>query len=166
MCAICQTSVTFAKLEMELIQNTFNGFSKKISTCLQNMFNVFKPNTPMCISLMGIWGFCYSRNVYFPTCNPTYITIVHLTVLHHITPQQHNHVQHDINVVHMCKQLSHVTVEKSIFSIWRSVLVTDQFDSWCSPNLQMFVYMYLSQLMSTFTNYLKVHRSLHGFFIL
>ena len=28
------------------------------------------------------------------------------------------------------------------------------------------VYMYLSQLMSTFTNYLKVHRSLDGYFIL
>ena len=30
---------------------------------------------------------------------------------------------------------------------------------------EMFVYMYLSQLMSTFTNYLKVHRSLDGCFI-
>ena len=42
----------------------------------------------------------------------------------------------------------------------------DQFNSWCSPMLEMFVYMYLSQLMSTFTNYLKVYHLLDGFFIL
>ena len=35
-----------------------------------------------------------------------------------------------------------------------------------SSSLKQLVYMYLSQLMSTFTNYLKVHRSLDGYFIL
>ena len=35
-----------------------------------------------------------------------------------------------------------------------------------SPILKQLVYMYLSQLMSTFTNYLEVHRSLDGYFIL
>ena len=33
-----------------------------------------------------------------------------------------------------------------------------------SANLKQLVYMYLSQLMSTFTNYLKVHCSLNGYF--
>ena len=35
-----------------------------------------------------------------------------------------------------------------------------------SSSLKQLVYMYLSQLMSTFTNYLKVHCSLDGYFIL
>ena len=35
-----------------------------------------------------------------------------------------------------------------------------------SSSLKQLVYMYLSQLMSTFTNYLKVHHSLDGYFIL
>ena len=35
-----------------------------------------------------------------------------------------------------------------------------------SLSLKQLVYMYLSQLMSTFTNYLKVHHSLDGYFIL
>ena len=35
-----------------------------------------------------------------------------------------------------------------------------------SSSLRYLVYMYLSQRMSTFTNYLKVHRSLDGYFIL
>ena len=35
-----------------------------------------------------------------------------------------------------------------------------------SSSLKQLVYMYLSQLMSTFTNYLEVHRSLNGYFFL
>ena len=35
----------------------------------------------------------------------------------------------------------------------------------CSPSQRLLLYMYLSQRMSTFTNYLKVYRSLDGYFI-
>ena len=35
----------------------------------------------------------------------------------------------------------------------------------CSPSQRLLLYMYLSQLMSTFTNYLKVLHSLEGYFI-
>ena len=57
-------------------------------------------------------------------------------------------------------------VEISVFSIGLISSCADQFNSWGSPMQRLLVYMYLSQLMSTFTNYLKVHHSLDGFFIL
>ena len=46
-------------------------------------------------------------------------------------------------------------VEKSVFTIGLISSSVDQFNSWCSPMQRLLVYMYLSQLMSTFTNYLK-----------
>ena len=56
-------------------------------------------------------------------------------------------------------------VEKPLFSIGLISSCADQFSSLCSPMQRLLPYMYLSQLMSTFTNYLKVHRSLDGYFI-
>ena len=46
-------------------------------------------------------------------------------------------------------------VEKSVFTIGLISSCVDQFNSWCSPMQRLLVYMYLSQLMSPFTNYLK-----------
>ena len=56
-------------------------------------------------------------------------------------------------------------VEKPLFSIGLISSCADQFCSLCSPMQRLLLYMYLSQLMSTFTNYLKVHHSLGGYFI-
>ena len=52
-------------------------------------------------------------------------------------------------------------VENPLFSIGLSSSCADQFCSLCSPMQRLLLYMYLSQLMSTFTNYLKVHHSLN-----
>ena len=57
------------------------------------------------------------------------------------------------------------SVEKPLFMIGLISFCADQFSSVCSPMQRLLLYMYLSQLMSTFTNYLKVHRSLDGYFI-
>ena len=57
-------------------------------------------------------------------------------------------------------------VEKSVFSIWVDLLLCRSIQLLVLSYAEMFVYMYLSQLMSTFTNYLKVHHLLDGFFIL
>ena len=56
-------------------------------------------------------------------------------------------------------------VEKSVFSIWVDLLLCRSIQLLVLSYAEMFVYMYLSQLMSTFTNYLKVHHLLDGFFI-
>ena len=56
-------------------------------------------------------------------------------------------------------------VEKPLFMIGLISFCADQFSSVCSPNQRLLLYMYLSQLMSTFTNYLKMHHSLDGYFI-
>ena len=56
-------------------------------------------------------------------------------------------------------------VEKSVFSIWVDLLLCRSIQLLVLSYAEMFVYMYLSQLMSTFTNYLKVHHPLDGFFI-
>ena len=55
-------------------------------------------------------------------------------------------------------------VEKSVFSIWVDLLLCRSIQLLVLSYAEMFVYMYLSQLMSTFTNYLKVHHLLDGFF--
>ena len=57
------------------------------------------------------------------------------------------------------------SVEKPLFSIGLISSCAYQFSSLCSPMQRLLLYMYLSQLMSTFTNFLKVHRSLDGYFI-
>ena len=57
-----------------------------------------------------------------------------------------------------------VVVEKSVFSIWVDLLLCRSIQLLVLSYAEMFVYMYLSQLMSTFTNYLKVHHLLDGFF--
>ena len=57
-------------------------------------------------------------------------------------------------------------VEKSVFSIWVDLFLCRSIQLSVLSYAEMFVYMYLSQLMSTFTNYLKVHHLLDGFFIL
>ena len=58
-------------------------------------------------------------------------------------------------------------VEKPLFMIGLISSCPDQFCSCAfSQSKKLLIYMYLSQLMSTFTNYLKVHHSLDGFFIL
>ena len=57
------------------------------------------------------------------------------------------------------------SVEKPLFSIGLISSCADQFSSLFSPMQRLLLYMYLSQLLSTFTNYLKVHRSLDGYFI-
>ena len=57
-------------------------------------------------------------------------------------------------------------VEKSVFSIWVDLFLCRSIQLLVLSYVEMFVYMYLSQLMSTFTNYLKVYHSLDGFFIL
>ena len=56
-------------------------------------------------------------------------------------------------------------VEKSVFSIWIDLFLCRSIQLLVLSYAEMFVYMYLSQLMSTFTNYLKVHHLLDGFFI-
>ena len=56
-------------------------------------------------------------------------------------------------------------VEKPLFSIGLISFWADQFSSWCSPMQRLLLYMYLSQLISTFTNYLTGHHSLNGYFI-
>ena len=56
-------------------------------------------------------------------------------------------------------------VEKSVFSIWADLLLCRSVQLLVLSYVEMFVYMYLSQLMSTFINYLKVHHSLNGLFI-
>ena len=56
-------------------------------------------------------------------------------------------------------------VEKSVFSIWVDLLLCRSIQLLVLSYVEMFVYMYLSKLMSTFTNYLKVHHLLDGFFI-
>ena len=56
-------------------------------------------------------------------------------------------------------------VEKSVFSIWVDLLLCRSIQLLVLSYAEIFVYMYLSQLMSTFTNYLKVHHLLDGFFI-
>ena len=53
-------------------------------------------------------------------------------------------------------QKSTLIVEKPQFSIGLISFCADQFCSVCSPMQRLLLYMYLSQLMSTFTNYLKV----------
>ena len=58
-----------------------------------------------------------------------------------------------------------IAVEKSVFSIWVDLLLCRSIQLLVLSYAEMFVYMYLSQLMSTFTNYLKVHHLLDGFFI-
>ena len=58
----------------------------------------------------------------------------------------------------------HPLVEKSVFSIWVDLLLCRSIQLLVLSYAEMFVYMYLSQLMSTFTNYLKVHHLLDGFF--
>ena len=55
-------------------------------------------------------------------------------------------------------------VEKSVFSIWVDLLLCRSNQLLVLSYAEMFVYMYLSQLMSTFTNYLKVHHLLDGSF--
>ena len=55
-------------------------------------------------------------------------------------------------------------VEKSVFSIWVDLLLCRSIQLLVLSYAEMFVYMYLSQLMSTFTNYLKVHHLPDGFF--
>ena len=57
-----------------------------------------------------------------------------------------------------------VIVEKSVFSIWVDLLLCRSIQLLVLSYAEMFVYMYLSQLMSTFTNYLKVHHLLDGIF--
>ena len=57
-------------------------------------------------------------------------------------------------------------VEKSVFLIWVDLFLCRSIQLLVLSYAEMFVYMYLSQLMSTFTNYLKVHHLLDGFFIL
>ena len=59
-----------------------------------------------------------------------------------------------------------MTVEKSVFSFWVDLFLCRSIQLLVLSYAEMFVYMYLSQLMSTFTNYLKVHHLLDGFFIL
>ena len=56
-------------------------------------------------------------------------------------------------------------VEKSVFSIWVDLFLCRSIQLLVLSYAKMFVNMYLSQLMSTFTNYLKVHHLLNGFFI-
>ena len=56
-------------------------------------------------------------------------------------------------------------VEKSVFSIWVDLFLCRSIQLLVLSYAEMFVYMYLSQLMSTFTNYLKVYHPLDGFFI-
>ena len=63
------------------------------------------------------------------------------------------------------RDLSERHVEKSVFSIWVDLLLCRSIQLLVLSYAEMFVYMYLSQLMSTFTNYLKVHHLLDGFFI-
>ena len=57
-------------------------------------------------------------------------------------------------------------VEKSVFSILIDLFLCRSIQLLVLSYVEMFVYMYLSQLMSTFTDYLKVYHSLDGFFIL
>ena len=57
------------------------------------------------------------------------------------------------------------SVENSVFSIWIDLFLCRSIQLLVLSYAEMFVYMYLSQLMSTFTNYLKVHHLLDGFFI-
>ena len=72
----------------------------------------------------------------------------------------------------MCTELQYedadkdIVVEKSVFSIWVDLCLCRSIQLLVLSYVEMFVYMYLSQLMSTFTNYLKVYHSLDGFFIL
>ena len=47
------------------------------------------------------------------------------------------------------------SVEKSVFSIWVDLLLCRSIQLLVLSYAEMFVYMYLSQLMSTFTNYLE-----------
>ena len=65
-----------------------------------------------------------------------------------------------------CQDHSGNGVEKSVFSIWVDLFLCRSIQLLVLSYAEMFVYMYLSQLMSTFTNYLKVHHLLDGFFIL
>ena len=58
------------------------------------------------------------------------------------------------------------TVEKSVFLIWVDLFLCRSIQLLVFFYVEMFVYMYLSQLMSTFTNYLQVCHCLDGFFIL
>ena len=62
------------------------------------------------------------------------------------------------------KEKWHEFVEKSVFSIWVDLLLCRSIQLLVLSYAEMFVYMYLSQLMSTFTNYLKVHHLLDGIF--
>ena len=63
-----------------------------------------------------------------------------------------------------CSHSFFLNVEKSVFSIWVDLLLCRSIQLLVLSYAEMFVYMYLSQLMSTFTNYLKVHHLLDGIF--
>ena len=84
------------------------------------------------------------------------------------TFQSHIHSSHMLHPSSATRSLIldiSMCVEKSVFSIWVDLFLCRSIQLLVLSYAEMFVYMYLSQLMSTFTNYLKVHHLLDGFFI-
>ena len=74
--------------------------------------------------------------------------------------QQHEQVKHFMAMAMMVAttagaKRSNEDVEKSIFSIWVDLFLCRSTQLLVLSYAEMFVYMYLSQLMSTFTNYHK-----------
>ena len=61
-------------------------------------------------------------------------------------------------------ELKAINVEKSVFSIWVDLVLCRSIQLLVLSYAEMFVYMYLSQLMSTFTKLSRGASSLDGFF--